>query len=59
MSDMARFQYKVDNYYCPEAERTLRFDDPVIGIQWPFDKADMILSPRDLNGVGWDRIETF
>ena len=50
LSDTAQFQYKVDNYYCPEAERSLRFDDPTVGVAWPLAKEDMLLSPKDLAG---------
>lgn len=59
LSDVARFQYKVDNYYCPAAERTLRFDDPLLGIEWPLDREDMILSPKDLKGSSWADTEKF
>lgn len=58
-SDAARFQYKVDNYYCPSAERTLRPDDPFVAVQWPFDLADAILSPKDTAGVTWNAVEKF
>ena len=34
MSDMAVFTYKVDNPYTPTHERGIRFDDPVIGVNW-------------------------
>ncbi|MDE6611785.1 MAG: dTDP-4-dehydrorhamnose 3,5-epimerase [Muribaculaceae bacterium] len=50
LSESARFQYKTDNYYCPEAERTIRPDDATIGVAWPIPKADMILSEKDLAG---------
>lgn len=58
LSDVAQFQYKVDNYYCPEAELTLRFDDPVLGIQWPFDPAEANLSPKDLAGKSFGQIKS-
>ena len=51
MSDTAQFQYKVDNIYAPEAECTLRFDDPALGIPWPINRDDMILSAKDLKGL--------
>lgn len=50
LSDTAQFQYKVDNYYCPQAERSLRFDDPTVGVRWPLSRQEMILSPKDLQG---------
>lgn len=40
-------QYKVDAYYAPEHERSIRFDDPAIGIDWPVTAAELITSQRD------------
>ena len=51
LSDVAQFQYKVDNLYAPQSEATLRFDDPALGIDWRIDRADMILSDKDLKGL--------
>lgn len=51
LSDVAQFQYKVDNLYAPQSEATLRYDDPAIGIDWCIDPADMILSDKDLHGL--------
>ena len=34
LSEYAQFQYKVDNVYAPQAEKTLRFDDETLGIDW-------------------------
>ncbi|MDE6130629.1 MAG: dTDP-4-dehydrorhamnose 3,5-epimerase [Muribaculaceae bacterium] len=56
LGDEAQFQYKVDNYYAPEAELCLRFDDPAIGIEWPFDPSEALLSPKDLQGLSFDEI---
>ena len=44
-SDTALFSYKCTEYYHPEAERTLRWDDPRIGIEWP--TSDVELSAKD------------
>ncbi len=46
-SDEAIFTYKVDAYYAPEYERSIRFDDPDIGIDWSFPKEEMLLSEKD------------
>jgi len=46
LSESATFFYKVDNYYHPEDEVGLRFNDPDIGIKWPF-LEDIILSEKD------------
>ncbi|MCP8883389.1 dTDP-4-dehydrorhamnose 3,5-epimerase [Devosia sp. XJ19-1] len=43
--------YKVTDYYSPEHDRSIRFDDPQIGIAWPF-TADMVqLSPKDRDAL--------
>lgn len=51
LSDEAQFQYKVDNLYAPEAEATLRFDDPALGINLPIPPSELILSEKDLRGL--------
>lgn len=49
LSDIAVFQYKCDNFYCPESEGAIAWNDPDLHIDWriPADKA--ILSPKDAN----------
>jgi dTDP-4-dehydrorhamnose 3,5-epimerase len=37
--------YKVDNYYTPAAEGGLLWNDPALGIDWPF--PDAVTSPKD------------
>jgi len=39
--------YKTDGYYCAHAEKGLRFDDPDIGIEWPLQTLQPILSQKD------------
>jgi dTDP-4-dehydrorhamnose 3,5-epimerase len=39
--------YKVTDYYSPAHDRSIRFDDPQIGIEWPFDTSLMQLSEKD------------
>ena len=46
LSETAMFAYNCTNYYAPEAEFSLRFDDPDIGIEWPF-HVPPILSAKD------------
>ncbi|MBP5232303.1 MAG: dTDP-4-dehydrorhamnose 3,5-epimerase [Planctomycetes bacterium] len=48
LSEKAVFAYKCDNYYCPAAERGIRFDDPALGIDWRVPAGRAILSPKDL-----------
>jgi dTDP-4-dehydrorhamnose 3,5-epimerase len=45
LTDNVEFQYKVDNYFNKEADRSLRFDDPEIGVIW--DNDEPILSEKD------------
>lgn len=59
LSDTAQFQYKVDNIYAPHSEATLRFDDPAVGIQWPLPADELLLSPKDLNGLPLSAIDPF
>ncbi|MBP8026024.1 MAG: dTDP-4-dehydrorhamnose 3,5-epimerase [Macellibacteroides fermentans] len=48
LSERAVFTYKVDNPYMPSHERSLRFDDPQIGIDWQItDPENVILSEKD------------
>ncbi len=49
LSDEAVFQYKCDNYYCPESEGGISILSPELAIDWGIDPAAAILSPKDLN----------
>ena len=49
LSDEAIFTYKVDNAYDPQSEASIRWDDETIGINWPVDAKDVVLSDKDLN----------
>ena len=47
LTDGAEFQYQVDNYYSKEQDRSIRFDDPEIAVDWGNDSP--ILSEKDKN----------
>ncbi|WP_026968961.1 dTDP-4-dehydrorhamnose 3,5-epimerase [Algoriphagus terrigena] len=47
LSDWAVFNYKVDNYYNPQADRGLAFDDPALGIDWILQLDQLKLSEKD------------
>ncbi len=49
VSDVAVFQYKCDNYYCPEADGGISIVDPSLDIDWQLDLSDAILSDKDKN----------
>ena len=56
LPDVAQFQYMVDNVYAPQAEATLRFDDPELGIDWPLPASELNLSEKDLRGYSLAQI---
>ncbi len=45
LTDDVEVQYKADNYYAPECDGNIRWNDPEIGVKWPFDP--VILSEKD------------
>ena len=47
LTDDVEVQYKVDEYYSPENDKSIRYDDPEIGVAWGIE--DPILSEKDLN----------
>ena len=47
LSEVVEVQYKVDNFYSREHDRSVRFNDPEIGVDWGTDSP--ILSDKDLN----------
>lgn len=47
LSPVATFQYKCDNFYAPDQEGAIAWDDPSIGIDWRIDPSEAVLSPKD------------
>lgn len=47
LSETCTFAYKVDNYYSPECDRGIAYNDPAIGIDWQIDPAKLQLSLKD------------
>ena len=47
LSEEAIFQYKCDNYYMPQAEGGILWNDPVLNIDWKIPMEDVILSEKD------------
>lgn len=53
LSDYAEFVYKCTDFYHPNDEGGLKFDDPDIGIDWPVaSKEDLIMSDKDTKWGG-------
>ncbi|MDO9090632.1 MAG: dTDP-4-dehydrorhamnose 3,5-epimerase [Burkholderiaceae bacterium] len=61
LSDSADFLYKTTEYYAPEHERSLAWNDSHVGIDWPLDqlKGAPLLSAKDAKGVAWGDAERF
>ncbi|UXI00545.1 dTDP-4-dehydrorhamnose 3,5-epimerase [Photobacterium sp. TY1-4] len=49
-SDEAEFVYKCTDYYNPQAEHSILWNDPDVGIEWPI-QSDVILSDKDKQGL--------
>jgi dTDP-4-dehydrorhamnose 3,5-epimerase len=47
LSESATFAYKVDNYYAPEYDRGIAFDDVKLAIDWKLSRDEMEVSPKD------------
>ena len=61
ISEQALFTYKVDNIYAPQAERSIRYNDPTLNIAWPITDESLVqLSEKDLaHAVSFDDAEKF
>ena len=60
LSEYADLVYKCTDFYLPEAERTILWNDPQIGIEWPNPGTqEPILSVKDQQGVGFMDAEYF
>ena len=61
LSEEADFLYKTTDYYAPQHERSLAWDDPHVGIEWPLQEAGgaPVLSPKDAAAPRWDAAEFF
>ena len=47
LSEETVFQYKCDNYYAPESEGGIAWNDPALGIDWGIPSGRAVLSPKD------------
>jgi dTDP-4-dehydrorhamnose 3,5-epimerase len=58
LTDTADFLYKTTDYYAPQHERCIRWDDPDLAIEWP-DVGVPTLSAKDLQGGAFKNAEVF
>jgi dTDP-4-dehydrorhamnose 3,5-epimerase len=59
LSESATFAYKVDNYYSPENDRGIAYDDETISIDWKVDKERLNLSEKDTKQPSLKEVELF
>lgn len=57
-SDAAEFLYKTTDYYAPEHERSLLWNDPALAIDWPL-QGEPVLSAKDKQGLPLAQAEVF
>jgi dTDP-4-dehydrorhamnose 3,5-epimerase len=59
LTETCTFAYKVDNYYNPESDRGIAFDDPELGIDWLVDPVKLQLSAKDLKQLKFSNADYF
>jgi dTDP-4-dehydrorhamnose 3,5-epimerase len=57
-SEAAEFLYKTTDYWYPEHERSLRWDDAALAIRWPL-TGEPVLAAKDANAPALEAAETF
>ena len=58
LSEFAEVQYKATDYYAPEHERCIAWNDPELGIAWPLE-GEPVLSAKDAAGVAFSQAAVF
>jgi dTDP-4-dehydrorhamnose 3,5-epimerase len=59
LSESADFLYKTTDYYAPEHERCIAWNDPAVGIDWPLGDIEPKLSAKDQAGLSLAQAEVF
>ena len=59
LSDSADFLYKTTDYYAPQAEGCVRWDDPTVNIDWPDVGMVPLVSGKDAAGLPFTEVRTF
>ena len=58
LSDSAEFLYKTTDYYAPDHERCIRWNDPELSIDWRYDEEPLV-SVKDAKGVLFEQADFF
>jgi dTDP-4-dehydrorhamnose 3,5-epimerase len=59
LSETADFLYKTTDYYAPEHERCIAWNDPVLAVAWPLEGLEPRLSARDMQGTPFAQADLF
>jgi dTDP-4-dehydrorhamnose 3,5-epimerase len=59
LEDDTDFLYKCTDFYAPAYEKSLLWNDPALGIAWPLEGIEPILSGKDMAGIPFAQAETF
>jgi dTDP-4-dehydrorhamnose 3,5-epimerase len=59
LSETCKFAYKVDNYYSPECDRGIAFNDPALGLDWILAAEQLQLSAKDLKQPKFSEADHF
>ncbi len=60
LSETAEFLYKTTDYYHPQSEACLVWNDPSVAVQWPLPAGTSPnMNAKDQNGLAWDRAPKF
>jgi len=58
LSESAEFLYKTTDYYAPEHERCIIWNDPTLAIDWPM-QGEPVLSGKDMKGAAFEQADVF
>lgn len=59
LSDTADFLYKTTDYYAPEHERCIIWNDPTLAVDWPLEGEQPVLSGKDGQGAAFTEADVF
>lgn len=59
LSDQAIFQYKVDNFYAPDHDSGIIYNDPDLGIKWELPDEEILLSEKDSHLSTFKNLESY
>ena len=49
--------YKVNNYYDPESEISISWNDPILNLPWPMKEEDIILAKKDSEAISFSELD--